>query len=1327
MSRQTTSVLDIRSLTGLRSVGGVLPADLVMAVVTGTDVPGLRADDYHLELGMTPKEAANRAWAVLGTAWRNYQDALAKQPDGDPCTGLTREKWLSVVLRELGFGRVPPTPAGGITADGRSFPVSHLAEGHVPVHLLGRGVSLDKRTPGLAGAAEQAPFAMVQELLNRSDGYLWAIVANGSTLRILRDSSTLIGQAFLEFDLESIFEGDLFSDFVSLFLLCQQSRFEVLDPALGPVSCWLEQWRGLAIETGARALGALRIGVHDAIEVLGTGLVSHPANAGLREVLDTKQLSVEDFRRSLLVAVYRLLFCFVAEDRDLLLDPEASSETKERYRRWFSTPRLRRLSVRRSGDHHIDLWEALKVVTGSLGREDGCAELGLVGIGGLFESGPADLDPSLALSNRALLSVVRHLCVTRPVPDGPRRVVDYRHLGAEELGGIYEGLLAYVPKYDAALRTFELVDAAGNERKKTGAYYTPTSLTEALLDSALDPLLDRAESDPDPETALISLTVCDPACGSGHFLVAAGRRIAARLASVRAGGDEPTNDELQIAMHDVVATCLYGVDLNPMAAELAKVSLWLEGMQPGRPLSLLDGHVKVGNALLGTTPALLADGIPDAAFAAIEGDDKATCSSLRKRNKAERSGQGMFGAVDTAASVAGTLATETAAIEAIVPHSLADVHVAAKRLRDLDASPEARRARLAADAWCAAFVVPKNPGCQAITQSGLDAIQQGSAPVELVEAVHDTSVRYGWFHWHLELPHIFAARDGEDPDPTTGWSGGFDCVVGNPPWERITIQEQEWFATRMPAIRDVQTASDRKKLIADLAESHPEIHRAFQADRRKADGESHFLHNSGRFPLTGRGDVNTYAVFAETDRALTAPPGRLGVIVPTNIATDSSTQHFFKDLVTSKSLVALYDFENRDRLFDIDSRVKFCLLILSGRGVSADEASFAFFAHQPEDLQREGVVFTLTPEEITLLNPNTGTCPVFRSRRDAEITLNIYRFHPVLIKKEDATGNPWGVSLMTMFHMSNDSGMFHTREDLEAHGWALDGNTFRRADDVMLPLYQGVMTDFYDHRAADVVRSETAVKRKNQPRYLTDDEKTDPFRFAMPMYWVNQNAVDARLDGNSNHGWLTGFSSITSPTNNRTMTPCPMPRAGVGHSTHLLLSMQRPFVLLAIMSSLPFDYVTRQKLGGTNMTYNYVEQFPIIHPTEFDKHLGWTGLPTLAEWIEIRVLELVYTAWDMASAARSLGDEAAPFVWEPTRRAHLRAELDGALFHLFGIDRGNVEYITSTFPIANRKDPELAGRVLDSYDQIAEAMETGRPFVSTLDPAPGFGPRHPER
>ncbi|HEV2361155.1 MAG TPA: hypothetical protein VGS21_05595, partial [Acidimicrobiales bacterium] len=331
------ATFDLRTLSAVRSVGAVLPPDLIASVVTGTELPGLGADDYHLELGVTPREAANRAWAVLTGAWATYRQALDARPVGDPAVALTRDKWLSVLLRELGFGRVPVTPAGGITVDDRSWPVSHLADGHVPVHLLGWGVDLDHRTPGMAGAAERAPQAMVQELLNRADEYLWALLANGSTLRMLRDSTTLLGAAYVEFDLAAIFDGELFSDFVVFYLLCHQSRFEPLDEQLGVSSCWLERWRTHGVEAGTRALGALRIGVHDAIEAFGTGLLSHPSNGKLRSALDQNQLNLTDFQHSLLRLVYRLLFCFVAEDRDQLLDPDAHPLAKERYRRWYST------------------------------------------------------------------------------------------------------------------------------------------------------------------------------------------------------------------------------------------------------------------------------------------------------------------------------------------------------------------------------------------------------------------------------------------------------------------------------------------------------------------------------------------------------------------------------------------------------------------------------------------------------------------------------------------------------------------------------------------------------------------------------------------------------------------------------------------------------------------------------------------------------------------------------------------------------------------------------------------------------------------------------
>lgn len=162
--------------------------------------------------------------------------------------GLTRERWLTVLLAELGYGRVPLTPAGGLPVGDKTYPVSHLW-GATPVHLLGWGVELDRRSAGVSGAAQRAPHAMVQELLNRTDSYLWAVLSNGRVLRLLRDSTTLTGQAYVEFDLEAMFDGEVFSDFVALFLLCHQSRVEVPDGGR-PADCWLERWRTTAVSQG---------------------------------------------------------------------------------------------------------------------------------------------------------------------------------------------------------------------------------------------------------------------------------------------------------------------------------------------------------------------------------------------------------------------------------------------------------------------------------------------------------------------------------------------------------------------------------------------------------------------------------------------------------------------------------------------------------------------------------------------------------------------------------------------------------------------------------------------------------------------------------------------------------------------------------------------------------------------------------------------------------------------------------------------------------------------------------------------------------------------
>ncbi|HEX6970393.1 MAG TPA: DNA methyltransferase, partial [Micromonosporaceae bacterium] len=1298
--------------SAVHTVGGLLPADMLVRIAEGKDVSGSRPADYRVVGSRSVRDEAERHWDYLKSVWKELRDRLPVAPEAevpaDP-TGLAVTQWLEPLFSELGFGRLTAVGPSGIVADdgGKTFPISHRWR-HVPIHFAPWHVGLDRRP---AGAGSVPPQSLVQECLNRTDAHLWGVLTNGRQLRLLRDSSALATAAYVEFDLEAIFDGELFSEFVLLYRLLHVSRFEVAEGA-PPSTCWLEKWRTEAISSGLRALEQLRKGVQEAITALGTGFLRHPDNNRLREDFDAQA-----FHNALLRLVYRLLFLFVAEDREVLHPPGTSELARERYAKYFSSARLRTLARRRRGTAHGDLYQALRIVLDALGDENGRPELGLPGLGGIFDHRPAD-EPlaGLSLSNEYLLAAVRHLSQVRDAGSGRWRSVDYRHLDAEELGSIYESLLELVPKHSAVDRTFELVELPGNARKTTGSYYTPSSLIECLLDSALDPVIDdavkrgeqqaSAAGRPDPSETIVAelldLKVCDPACGSGHFLVAAARRIAKRVAAVRERNPEPTLDAVRHALHEVIARCIYGVDLNPMAVELAKVSLWLEALEPGKPLSFLDAHIKHGNALIGATPVLLRKGIPDEAFKPIEGDDKKFAKGLAKQNAEQRAGQASLFDLDEGAKVANTVFAQ--GLRRILDAPSDDLGMVREQeaaYREWEKSPEYVRARHVADAWCAAFMWRKTKDAPpAVTHGVFRALEDPDASAAS-EATHGEIERlreqYRFFHWHLEFPDVFEVPEsGAGIDPSTGWAGGFDCVLGNPPWERIKLQEQEFFAQRDSAIATAPNAAARKTLIAALKEDKDRrsLYEEFEAAKRKAEGESHFLRNGGRYPLTGRGDINTYAVFAEADRMLMGARGRMGVIVPTGIATDATTQYFFKDLVCNGSISALYDFENAAPLFPgVHRSFKFAILSLVGRGLREPAAQFAFFLHDPAELDNADKAFTLTPEEISLLNPNTGTCPVFRSRRDAEITLGIYRRVPVLIKEGDPNGNPWGVSFMRMFDMSNDSHLFHTREELEADGWTLTGNVFTKGNAKMLPLYEAKMLHHYDHRWATYDEDGTI-------RDLTLAEKQDPSTVVLPRYWVDENEVDAKLAAKHwKRGWLLGWREVCRSTDERTAIIAAIPLTAVGHKFPLafsLLSAKSVAALYACQASFVFDFVSRQKSGSTSMSYFIWHQLTVPAPNTLTRH---------DTWLVPRVMELSYTALEMAPFGRELGDVGAPFQWDEERRAVIRAELDAFFFHLYGISREDVVYIMETFPIVKRKDEAKYGTyrtkelILAEYDR----------------------------
>ncbi len=1327
-------------LSSVTTEGGLLHPELLERIVRqDPKLAGLSAADYHQSVPLG--EAASRAWTALQPVWRAFRFKLGRLTTDNSATTLTRDAWLLPLFRELGWG--PLAPAGeAFRAQDAPVPISH-GWSHVPIHLVGARVSIDKRpAPGSGSGPRTSPHGLLQDLLNRSDPNLWGIVSNGLLLRLLRDHQSLSSAAYVEIDLERIFDGGLYGEFALLFALCHHSRFD----APRAEECWLERWFKTGQEEGVRALDRLRSGVETALAELGAGFLRHPENLALREALKEGWLSKQEYFRELLRLVYRILFLFVAEDRDALLPRSVGAEIRDRYARFYSTERLRAVASRTIGSAHSDSWQQLRLVLHGLW--EGEPVLGLPALGSrLFDPKELPYVACSTLSNRHLFAALRAL---GELTEGKRTLrISYRNLGAQELGSVYEGLLELHPVLDVDAGTFELSSAAGHERKTTGSYYTPASLVDCLLDTALDPVIDAAtaaKAQADAEAALLALRVVDPACGSGHFLVAAARRLAERLARIRHPDEEPSPDDRRTAMRDVVGRCLFGVDLNPMAVELCKVSLWIEALEPGRPLSFLDAHIQQGNALLGATPALLARGIPDDAFEPLEGDDRKVASAIKRQNKTERAEI----ALDFSAPPPSTyvrLGEVARLVDAASDTSLAAVREKEARYGELVGSAAFDSARFLADLWCAAFVWRK----QATIRGAANTLRElcpteasyrhlvqepGGAAAELRAEVARLRDHYGFFHWHLAFPHLLRPKQLVDESDPCGWEGGFDVVLGNPPWEKVKLVEKEFFAQRLPEIAQAPTAAARAKLIdqiraADAGSPYHDVARAYEAAAREAEGTSHMLRRSGRFPLCGKGDVNTYAVFAELDRALMGPAGRAGFIVPSGIATDDTTKEFFQAIVDHRQLAMFSSFENESLVFPgVHHAFKFALVGLG----PAETARFGFYLRDPKELEDSERIFELTPEDIALINPNTKTCPVFRTRRDAEITKGIYRRVPVLVREArdgQPEQNPWGIKLSTMFHMSNDSHLFRTREQLEAEGWCLEGNVFRKHSEVMQPLYEAKMTTLFDHRAAGVVRNEFTIARQNQARTIADAEKTDAGFVPLPLYWVASRDVTARLPDLA--VYLLGLRNVTVSTNERTLIASILPRVAAGHSLPIATFERRGDLLAAMLSSFVVDYVARQKLGGLNMTFFVLRQLAVAADHELQELASIFG-ESPPDWTRRRTVELTYTAWDLEPFAKDCGYDGPPFRWDPERRTLLRAELDAAFFHLYGLPRDDVDYVMETFPIVKRHDEQAHGHyrtkrfILERYDAMAEAAATGKPYQTVLDPPPA-DPRvaHPPR
>ena len=1323
--------------SAIRLVGGLLPSDILerLDLLSAKDpraLPAMTAADFGLAETESIRDAIARSWSRLLHCWGAFKAARERNLS-EGSTQLTRRLWFKPLFQELGWGE--PVPLAKSHQIGhRELALTHWGQpqqraAQVPVHLMAWETDLDRRTGKVKGAT-LAPHSLVQEILNHDDAALWGIVSNGATLRILRDQKALSRVACIEFDLEAIFDGNLMSDFARFWLLAHASRFDGATAEEAP----LERWFRLTRAEGVNALTDLRNGVEAAIVALGRGFLNHRHNGPLREALASGELGHDEYYRRLLRLVYRLIFLFAAEDRGALLDPNAPPEAAERFSRWYATRLLRTRSGRAGSEVADDRWQALQVVMQGLHLGEPALALPTLG-SSLWD--PAFIAPlhDARLGNEALLSAVRSLAFT--LRQGKRFPVDFRFLGAEELGSVYEALLELHGQVDVDARTFALVGAAGNDRKTTGSYYTPTALVENLLDTALDPLIAqtvRGKKGAEAAEALLGLTVCDPSCGSGHFLLAAARRLARHVAQFETGEMEPSPEAYHTALRRVIARCLFGVDLNEMAVELCKVGLWLEGLEPGRPLSFLDAHIQVGNSLLGTTPELVARGIPEDAWELLPGDDKERLKALRRqhRSEAKRIEDGQLPLDHILQTVdekeLSRLVQANAPVEAV---TLSEVQAQAESWRRYNEAQDYVRARRRFDTWCAAFLWPKandEDVSAAPTPFRWQGVTAGLEQANMDERVRAIAAAQRFFHWPLQFPQVFAR-------------GGFDLVLGNPPWERLKADEQEFFAVRDPIVANAPTASERKKRIKALESDAPWLWDAWRTSLRAADGASHLVRNSGRFPLCGRGDVNTYSVFAEHIRDSLRAGGRAGFVVPTGIATDDTTKTFFGDLVETNALASLLSFENRERIFPaVDSRQGFSLVTLHNTD-DKRTARLAFFMHRVADIQDLERTFDLLPEEFALLHPNPRTCPVFRTRRDAKLNLAIYRRTGVLWREGAQDDNPWGLRFATLFHMSNDSALFIDGKALEERGGRFHGNlcetvTLGESTDY-LPLYEGKMVHQFDHRFGDYAGVSEESGDTRLPM-ATQQQLQNPSYLPTPRFWVAEEEVEAVLapqydkkgdvkwEGWS-RDWFLGWRDIARATDERTVISPIIPRVGVGNKLPLILSTAAASsvaCLAANLSSVVLDYCARQKIASTTLNYFLLKQFPVLRPSAYEAIAEWSPKQSVADWMLPRVLELTYTAWDLEGWAADLGHTGAPFRWDDERRTLLRAELDAAFFHLYGLSRDDTDYILGTFPGVASNEEKAFGEyrsrrlILEAYDAMARAIATGSTYVTPLSPPP---------
>ena len=1180
------------------------------------------------------------------------------------------------------------------------------------------------------------------------DRIRWGILTNGAAWRLYDNRTRPRSGAYYEVDVPAILEENQQDELRTFFLLFRRQAFTLGE---GATTTFVET----ALAEGRR--------YEERVAKDLSGVVFRKTYPSLVTALAEKSdAPLSEVRDAALIFLYRLLFVLYAEDRGLLPVNDARYADyglRKRVRDGIARKTADRITF---SDMATVYYDRLASLFRQIDQGD--PSIGLPPYnGGLFSTDAAPLLQDTKLADSVIAPIVYGLSHTNGTPsivpgtgriEAKPRFVNYRDMSVQQLGSIYERLMEREPvREDDGTITVRPNPYA---RKDSGSFYTPQELVDLIIDQTLKPLAEerlrafeakakelksdrrpkaqrRAELEElDPAEAVLELKVLDPAMGSGHFLVNAvdflsdyisdlleytaevpdwlnggyESPLVKRIAAIREDivkrateshwiMDESLLTDQAIIRRMVLKRCIYGVDKNPLTVELAKVSLWLHSFTVGAPLSFLDHHLRCGDSLIGLRVAEANEHLRQWGGLFASGAIAAAEASATSMQRIEEMSDADVAEVQESAALFKEVEQATSDLRGLLDFVCGMRWQTAGMKSKLRKEFEAPLVEtLSRDPKNTFKLLAKGPKRAPARSRGK---QRSSNPAFRAMWNESKSIagRERVLHWEAAFPGVWHGWQDDRPN------GGFDAVIGNPPWDRIKLQEVEWFATREPEISLATTAAARRTAIGLLRKKKAPLAAEFDDAKARADDLSQMVRKSGHYPLLGGGDINLYSLFVERAKNLVKPEGFVGLLTPSGIYADKTAAKFFKSISTSGRLASLFDFENRRRgtdlppfFPDVDSRFKFCAIAFGGEGQTFAEAMCGFFLHGNESITDPDHCFPLEPGDFAKVNPNTGTAPIFRTRRDAEITRRIYEQHPVLVDRSRGDERrAWPVRYYTMFHMTNDSGLFRTAAQLDSDGfYPVEGNRWQRGDELRLPLYQGRMIWHFDHRANSVSVNPENPHNPYLSKEVSEAQHSDPSFLPQSEYWVPARLVEEEIP--RSRGYALGFRDITNPTNMRTMAVSVVPWAGYGNKLPLLLPIDGELdargsaSLLANLNSFGFDYVTRQKIQGTSLNWYIVEQLPVIAQDGYERRFGNR---TAGELVRDHVLRLTFTSDDMFPFARDLGYTGLPFTWDAEERRHLRARLDALYFHLYGLSRDDTVYILDTFPIVRRQDEKEFG------------------------------------